>query len=367
MVQSSYEILEDKVVIKKGSKGTEVKRDILKEKIIANIEEFGPNVIEFGVIVREPDAIDIDEIHDKIYKAPVDAYYTTNPFEIHEEESGVDFSISIDEAKSLLETAEGECIIQLKTLTPSITTAQIGTEAFPDLLATCTSPYIASKVGRTTNLKIASGKIDGYVLMPGDTFSYNSVVGKRTVAAGFQLAGVYSGGGVVDGLGGGICQISSTLYNIVVMSDLEIIERENHSFLPGYLPAGRDATVVYGAIDFKFKNTRDYPVKIYSTVSGGYVTMKMFGLKRENEPTITFETVYHQTIYPKTVYKDTTSLPEGQTKVETSGQNGCKSTTYKVVKQNGQVVSKTVLSTDTYSAMNKVVLRGIKSPEASSE
>ena len=367
LVQSNYEILEDKIIIKKGVAGTEIKSDVLKEKIIDNIKQVKFEPIEVGVIVREPNAINIDEIYNEVYKAPVDAYYTKDPFEVHESQNGVDFAISIDEAKALLETEQEEYEIGLKVLYPAVTTAQIGTEAFPDLLSTCTTSYIVSKVGRTNNLKLASSKINGYVLMPGEIFSYNKVVGERTVEAGFKMAGVYSGGKEVEGLGGGICQISSTLYNIVVKSNLEIIQRENHVFLPGYLPAGQDATVVWGAIDFKFKNTRNYPVKIVSSVSGGYVTMKMFGLKEENEPEISFQTVYHKTLYPKTVYEDTTSLPAGQTKVESSGKNGCKSTTYKVVKQNGQVVSKTVLSNDTYQAMNKYVLRGVKKQAVAQE
>ena len=227
------------------------------------------------------------------------------------------------------------------------------------MLGVCKTNYVASNKNRTTNLILAAGKINGTVLLPGEEFSYNGVVGKRTVEAGFQMAGVYSNGQEVEGLGGGICQISSTLYNIAVKSNLEIVERENHLFLTGYLPAGQDATVVYGSIDFKFKNTRDYPVKIVSTVEGGYVTMKMYGLKEENEPTITFETVYHQTLYPETVYQDTTTLAPGQTRVQSSGRNGCKSTTYKVVRQNGVVVSRTELSSDTYRAMDKIVLRGV--------
>ena len=359
LVPSSYEILEDKVIIKKGTRGIEIKADVLKENLLESINNRNFEPIQVGVIVSEPAAIDIEKIHDEVYKAPVDAYYSTDPFEIHESEDGLDFEISLDEAKALLETDQEQYEIKLKVLKPSVTTDQIGTEAFPDLLATCTTTYITSKVGRTTNLKLASSKINGYVLMPGETFSYNDVVGERTVEAGFQMAGVYSNGQEVEGLGGGICQISSTLYNIAVKSNLEIVERENHLFLTGYLPAGQDATVVYGSIDFKFKNTRDYPVKIVSTVEGGYVTMKMYGLKEENEPTITFETVYHQTLYPETVYQDTTTLAPGQTRVQSSGRNGCKSTTYKVVRQNGVVVSRTELSSDTYRAMDKIVLRGV--------
>ena len=359
LVPSSYEILEDKIVIKKGTRGIEIKADELKESLLESINSRTFEPIQVGVVISEPAAIDIEKIQDEVYKAPVDAYYTTDPFEVHESEDGLDFDISLDEAKALLETDQEQYEIKLKVLKPAITTDQIGNEAFPDLLATCTTTYITSKVGRTTNLKLASSKINGYVLMPGETFSYNDVVGERTVEAGFQMAGVYSDGQEVDGLGGGICQISSTLYNIVVKSNLEIVERENHLFLTGYLPAGQDATVVYGSIDFKFKNTRDYPVKIESSVGGGYVTMKMYGLKEENEPEITFETVYHETLYPQTVYQDTTSLAPGQTRVQSSGRNGCKSTTYKVVRQNGVVVSRTELSSDTYRAMDKIILRGV--------
>lgn len=358
--QSSYKIYEDKVVIKKGTRGIEVKTAKLREDILNSIKNLDFKPIKVGVIVREPDAIDVEAIHKEVYKAPIDAYYTKDPFKIYKEEEGLDFSISIEEVEKLLEKDKEKIEIELKVLKPKVTTAQIGTEAFPDLLSTCTTTYITSKVSRTANLKLASSKIDGYVVMPGETFSYNKVVGKRTAEAGFQLAGVYSGGKEVQGLGGGICQISSTLYNIAVKSNLEIVERENHVFLPGYLPAGQDATVVYGSIDFKFKNTRDYPVKIVSSVGGGYVTMKMYGVKEKNEPEISFETVYHQTLYPKTIYEDTNTLKEGKTKVQSSGHNGCKSTTYKVVKEDGKVVSKTVLSKDTYQAMNTYVLRGTK-------
>ena len=138
----------------------------------------------------------------------------------------------------------------------------IGTEAFPDLLSTFSTKYAASNKNRTTNLILASNKINGTVLMPGEVFSYNKVVGKRTIAAGYKEAPIYVSGRVEDGLGGGICQITSTLYNAVVFANLEIVERSNHQFVPSYVGASRDATVVYGALDFKFKNNTDYTIII---------------------------------------------------------------------------------------------------------
>lgn len=357
--ESSYEVKDGKLVIKKGHKGIEVKPEIAQE-ILNNIQTGENKTLEIPVIVKLPAAIDIEKIYEEIHKEPKDAYYTKDPFEIHEHEQGVDFKISLEEAKQLLEEDKEEYIIELEYKDPDITTDEIGTEAFPDLLSSYSTTYITSKVNRTTNLKLASNQINGVVVMPGETFSYNKTVGPRTAERGFKEAGIYSGGEVVDGLGGGICQISSTLYNIVLLANLEIVERENHQFLPGYVPAGKDATVVYGSIDFKFKNNRDYPVKIVSSVGGGYVKMQLYGMKEDNEYDVSIQTTVLQTIYPQTVYRDTSSLKEGVTKVQDSGQNGCKSETYRILKKDGKVVSKELLSKDTYSAMKKVVLRGTK-------
>ena len=192
-----------------------------------------------------------------------DAYYTQNPFEIHPEVEGVDFDI--ESAKKMLEEDKEEYEIKLKITKPKVTTDQIGTEAFPDQLATFRTNYDGGDKDRTTNLQLACNKINGKVIMPNETFSYNKTLGARTSAAGYKNAKVYEAGQVVDGIGGGICQISSTLYNAVLRANLEIVERRNHQFVTSYVEAGMDATVVYGMTDFKFKNTRKYPVKIFAS------------------------------------------------------------------------------------------------------
>ena len=364
--QPSYKIEDDVLKITKGKSGIELKEDVLSSQILDNIDTGEETEITLAVSLKMPDTIDIEKIREEIYKEPKNAYYQKDPFKIFPHEEGTDLAISLESAQKLLETDKDVYEIKLAHKEPEITTNEIGSEAFPDLLAKFSTTYIQSKVNRTTNLKLASNKINGVVILPGETFSYNKTVGPRTVAAGFKEAGVYSGGEVVDGLGGGICQISSNLYNIVLLSNLEIVERENHQFLPGYVGAGRDATVVYGSLDFKFKNTRDYPVKIVSSVGNGYVHMSLYGTKQDNEYDVSIQTTVLSTIYPKTVYEDTTTLAEGKTKVKDSGQNGCKSKTYRVLKKNGKVVSTELLSTDTYSAMKKVVLRGVKKSEKKS-
>ncbi len=266
-----------------------------------------------------------DKIYEEIYKEPVDAYYTQDPYAVFPSENGMDFAISLDEAKAMLEEPKDEYVIPLKILYPNVTTNMIGTEAFPDLLSTYSTKYSTRDKDRTTNLQLAANKINGTVLMPGEIFSYNQVVGERTIAAGYKEAPIYVSGEVVDGLGGGICQITSTLYNAVLYANLGIVSRSNHQFVHSYVTAIRDATVVYGAIDFKFKNTRDYPIKITCSVSNGIATFNIYGLRSDNEYDV-----------------------EISSRVTGSTTNAIYSEAYRILKQNGQVVKSELLSRDTY-------------------
>lgn len=327
VVQSSYYVEGRKLIITRGKTGNVVDVDPSIENIKNKIEDlsYASSKIELVTVSKDPDAIDIDKIHTEIYKEPVNAYYTTNPYVAYPHENGVDFNISVEEAKAMLNEVKDEYEIPLKYTVPSVTTNMIGTEAFPDLLAKYSTNYNAKDTDRTTNLRLAAEKINGTVLMPGETFSYNTVVGERTIAAGYKEAAMYQNGEVVDGLGGGICQISTTLYNAVLYSNLEIVERRNHQFVPSYAKAGRDATVVYGSIDFRFKNTRNYPVKILCTVSGGVAKCEIYGLKENPD--------YDVEITSRVTETTSTSI---------------KSETYKTVRQNGQVISSERINKDTY-------------------
>ena len=165
---------------------------------------------------------------------------------------------------------------------------------------------------------------------------------------------------MVDGIGGGICQISSTLYNAVVDANLSIVERRNHQFVTSYVAAGKDATVVYGMTDFKFKNTRKYPIKIIATAQNGIATISIYGNKEEVEYDVTLEVKQLSTIPTTTKYVEDSSLPVGTEKVKQAGANGVKTETYLVKKLNGKVVSREVISRDTYNAMQRIVLKGTK-------
>lgn len=359
--ETSYFIEDENLIITKGTEGNTINKDEIKNLVNAklnNIEE-KEQEIEIPVETKEPDSIDIEKIYNEIHTEPKDAYYTKDPFTIYPHVNGVDFAISMDEAKKIIEEEKTEYTIPLKITVPKITTDKLGSEAFPDILGSYSTKYDGGNADRTTNLRIAINKINGTVVNPGQTFSYNATLGERSVAAGYKEAKVYQGGKVVDGIGGGICQISSTLYNAVVYANLDIVGRRNHGFLTSYTGPGRDATVVYGAIDFKFKNTRNYPIKIVGSVKNGIAKVDIYGVKEETEYKVEFQTSVTETIPYAVTYIDDETLPAGKEVVEQKGTNGCKSVTYKVLYLNGAVVSKKVLSTDTYNAMERVIRRGV--------
>lgn len=362
VIEPSYYVEDSNLIITKGHSGNVVDTESLKQQMITSIQNTRETKKEIEIPVNyvKCQAIDLDAIYQEVKKAPQDAYYTSDPFVVYPHVNGVDFAISLEEAKKLLEEDKEEYTIPLQSIPPAVTTNQIGTEAFPDLLSSFKTYYYESNVNRTTNLKLSASKINDTVLLPGEVFSYNQVVGKRTIEAGYKDAAIYSGGKVVDGLGGGICQISSTLYDAVVLANLEIVERSNHGFVTSYLDAGWDATVVYGAIDFKFKNSRKYPIKIVASVSNGVAEFQIFGKKEEVEYEVDIETKVIASIPFKVRYVNDSTLAAGKTKVLQGGSNGCKVEAYKVLKQNGQEVSRTLLSRDTYNAMEKIIARGTK-------
>lgn len=355
--QSSYSVENNNVIITKGQKGVVINLEELKTSIVNNIVNLKQETesIEIPVVEKEPDEIDLQKIHDEIYKEAKDAYYTKDPFVVYPHVEGVDFGISMEEAQNLLNNEEAQIIIPLKKSMPNVTTNEIGTEAFPDLLASYSTTFATSNKNRTTNIKLASNKINGVVLMPGEQFSFNEVVGKRTAAAGYKTAAVYVAGKVENGIGGGICQVSSTLYNTALRANLEIVKRSNHRFATGYVPLSTDATVSWGGPEFIFKNSRKYPIKITSTVNGGKITVNIYGCKEEVEYEVVIKSETLQTIPMKTEYRTNTSLPKGTQRVVQKGHGGYKSRAYRILKLNGKEISRQLLSTDTYAQLSTII------------
>lgn len=304
---------DDELVITMGHIGAGIYIDDLKKEIVDSLQtaEHINRYIEIPTYEKYPDPINLEAIHDDIYIAPENAYFTTDPYMVYPHVIGVDFSI--EDVREHIENNPGysEYIVPLTLTTPDVVTDDIGMEAFPHLLASFSTKY-TNNANRTTNLRLASNKINNKVVMPGETFSFNKVVGKRTEAAGYKNAAIFQDGQVTDGLAGGICQISTTLYNAALKADMTIVSRRNHMFIPSYVDGGRDATVVWGSTDFKFKNERDYPIKIESSVSDGYARVAIYGFRRETEYDIDIVTQKVKTINYSTSYQKKSGYSSGE-------------------------------------------------------
>ena len=361
MENSGYYVDGTSLIIDSGKEGVNVDTEVLANRIAKALNDINNQdiVIEIPVVNVAPSPIDLDAIYNEVHKDPVDAYYTTDPYVVHPSSTGLDFDISMDEAREMLKTYQEEYTIPLKVTYPSVSTNDIGSEAFPDFLSSFRTSFTSSNSNRSTNIRLCSEKINGTVLMPGETFSFNQVVGKRTPEAGFKPATAYSGGKVVQEYGGGICQVSSTLYNAVLYANLEITERTNHGYKPSYVDPGLDATVSWGGPDFKFTNNRDYPIRIVCDTSNKILNIYIYGLKRDTDYKVVLDAQYVSTVNFKTVYQKDSSLASGQSRVIQSGSNGCKTATYKYLYDaNGTLVSSECISRDTYNPHNKIVAVG---------
>lgn len=323
-INSSYIIDGDNLIIKNGTEGLKIQESTFTKDLI---KAFSSDTKEFEIKTEQCNRkeIDIEKIYKEVYKKPINAYYTTNPHEIHKEETGVDFAITLQEAKNILSENKEEYIIPLKKIQPQIKVSDLDADAFPDLLSTFTTKYGTGDANRNINIALAAKSINSVVLMPGETFSYNDLIGECSTKTGYKAATIYMNGELSTGIGGGICQVSTTLYNTVLRANLEIVERRNHSLGVTYVPSGQDAMVSIGTQDFKFKNNREYPIKVVAYVGTGSVTCQIYGLKQDTE-------------YEVKLYSRTISKTDKKYKVET----------YKILCLNGAEVSRTWLSTDTY-------------------
>ena len=263
----------EKLVVRKGWGQLTLDEEGLTEAIIAALQA-GVHEISYDRLAAELTEPDFDAIHSELLKEPKDASFTDDgKFNVIDEVVGCRFDVA--QAKELWEAAAptDEVDVPMSVTWPAVTGQQLRDSLFHDLLGTCTTNYWNSTENRINNVKLASSKIDGTILYPGDIFSYNEVVGQRTQEAGFLPAPAYVDGDVKDEIGGGACQVSSTLYCATLFAFLETVERTNHYFPVHYMQLGTDATVTIpdeggNVMDLKFRNNKNYPIKIvaYSTV-----------------------------------------------------------------------------------------------------
>ncbi|NLW65803.1 MAG: hypothetical protein GXY26_06180 [Clostridiales bacterium] len=274
LLNDSVEVGEETVSIVKGASTVVIDKDEIYNIAKSALEEGNFEAIEYRPKSRDESAekVDLKEIYDVVFREPANAVY--DPETKQATEHVVGRSFNIDGAQRLWDKASvGEkIVIPLILEQPEITTEDLNKVLFADLLSQKTTSLAGSSSARINNVTKASAAINGVVLNPGEEFSYNGTVGQRTAAAGYQSAGAYSGGRVVSEIGGGICQVSSTIYYCAMAANLEITSRTCHYFGVTYLPAGLDATVSWPSPDFKFKNSSEYPIKIEALVNRSDLT-----------------------------------------------------------------------------------------------
>lgn len=247
--------------------------------------------------------------------------------------------------------------VDLETTEPRVTKEDLS--KIKDVMSTFSSSYGTSAAGRSNNIEIATKAINGTVVMPGETFSFNDIVGPRTIERGYQEAGTYVGNKVEPGIGGGICQVSTAIYRAAMKANLRSVERTNHSMAVGYAQPGLDATVSYGYLDYKFKNTYDFPIYIQGSTVGKVLTYHIYGdTSALNGKTYDMANEILQTIPPETKVVSDSTLPEGKEVSEGTGMTGYKARSYQVTYENKVEVKRDVVSTDSYASVGIVVKKG---------
>ena len=275
----SVEIDEEHSTIRvvKGASMITLDPAAVAERVLSDIRSGKFGTSAYPVDMKGDDKMTLQELHDAICGDPVNAGYDPETQSATESKVGIEFDVAA--AQPLWDAAStGDTVTIPATLTqPEMTQERLQKHLLADKLATKTTSLSGSSSNRITNVKLAAEKINGVILQPGQTFSYNDVVGQRTKANGFKEAGAYSGGQVVQEVGGGICQVSSTLYYCAMVSNLKINTRTCHYFPVAYIEPGMDATVSWGGPEFKFTNSREYPIEIKAYVEKNSITVEIWG------------------------------------------------------------------------------------------
>ncbi|EGT2202530.1 hydrolase [Clostridioides difficile] len=223
--------------------------------------------------------------------------------------------------------------------------------------------FKTSQINRSINIKLATDSISNILLMPGETFSFNEHTGKRSKENGYKSAPVIMEGEMEEDYGGGVCQVSSTLYNSVLYAGLEIVNVKNHTIPSSYVPKGRDATVADSGIDFLFKNNLKHPVYIKNYVSGNQIVCNIYG-SAEDKQNITISTKLDGVSQTTMKRVNDPTMPKGKEKVDKSGRNAYSVSTYRTFNDaNGKKIKTEKIANSYYPKKEGIILVGTMEPK----
>lgn len=355
-----YKIKNGYVTVYRGREHLSFDSSLASEKIIEAFENSDYSEITLEVAKTKAKDPDWDTLYEEFCVEPVNARYAVDDNGrtiVVESENGLD--IDMDAVKESYRT--GDWTSRNFTgfaVYPEIETEDIDTNLFADVLGTKTTTYDTSETSRAHNVELAASSINGTIILPGYKFSFNNVVGERTEERGYQDALIYINDGIEPGLGGGICQVSSTLYNATLEACLKQDMRECHQFTVFYVDLGMDATVAWGNIDYIFVNNTDYPIKVESTAKNGKLTMSILGTADYE----TKEVTYRNKITETYQYFTNTTLDErlapGTKTIKSSGRAGYKVETYRTVIKDGIEYLEEWVATSIYDPLDTVIIEG---------
>ena len=355
LVETVWTVEEGELILTRGTTGLAVGREEAQELVQRALERGESTRLELSLTEQEPEPVDFQALYDSVHVDAADAYIDPETCTVVPHVVGLSF----DPERAAEEFAGvpegGQLRIPLDQTMPQVTGEELEAKLFADLLGECTT-YISGTNNRLSNVILAAQFIHETILMPGDVFSYNETVGPRTSARGFLPAPAYVAGQTVDEVGGGICQDSSTLYLAALRANLKIVERVNHMYAVGYVPDGMDATVAWGAIDFKFENNTDYPIRLVTTVSGRTMRAAIYGTKTD-DITVKVTNRTLSTDPAETIYTPDETVPQGTTVVSVTPYTGRRVEAYRnLYDGEGNLISSTLESVNTYRRRDKVIL-----------
>lgn len=371
--EASLFLGDSEVTITSGHPGKSIEKQKALEFINSSIKTCIGGTFDLPEKITQPTPINADKIYEQITIEPEDAKVSVNDnivtVDVHRKGRKIDKAALSSIINDLNNTTDTAKKLPVEFIEPEITASYIDKVLFRDKLSEASTKFNTNSVNnanRGVNIRLASSKINGKILAPGEVFSFNDYVGPRTTEAGYKAAHAYIAGKIVDDVGGGICQVSTTLYNSVLFADLETISRKNHMFTVSYVALGRDAAVFYGETDFKFKNNTKWPIKLEASVSkDNKLTFAIIGTNETPEKKIELSHVTVKTIPPQVKYIDDPTMEAGKTVVVNSGMTGYVVDTYKIVKMSDNIISKAFLHKSTYNSYAKEVKRGTKKVAAS--
>ena len=353
--ETTWEVQGDQLVFHMGTPGRAFDLSNTKADILEAFAGESQEPLVLSTVTTDPADVDVEAVHDQVYAEVQNAALDKETFEITPSVTGLDFQVA--DAQAALKNAEwgSDVSVALTVTEPAVSTESLKDLLFRDVLGEASSSVSGSS-NRKSNVKLSASVCDGIILLPGEVFSYNNTTGSRTADKGYLPAPSYVGGKSTDEVGGGICQTSSTIYYAALNSNLKIVERHNHMFAVGYVPDGMDATVWYGASDFRFENDTDYPIKIVTEYKNSRLTVQIYGTKTDDLYVKMTNKELSSTAW-STEYKVDPSLPAGTTKTEQTPYRGRVVEAYRnVYDGNGNLVSSTLESKSTYKMRNQIIL-----------